>query len=223
MRSAALTRSRLNGLGLYFPKLGSIVLAISLVFLADVNSPPLNFPAAESQVCMEPKLLLATSIAMGDLQEFPEQTKKNACRLPKLDHIYIPHNVCSGVSTATYARGKPFPVARHERHWFLCPARGCGRRVAILYSGALFACRQCHQLAYRSQRENCMDRATRRADRIRDKLGWPGGILEGSKPKGMHWRTYHRLCNEHDAFIDTAMAGFIDRFGLQTAQELFPK
>ena len=22
-----------------------------------------------------------------------------------------------------------------ERHWFLCPARGCGRRVAILYGG----------------------------------------------------------------------------------------
>ncbi|MDH5694857.1 MAG: hypothetical protein OEZ47_17305 [Gammaproteobacteria bacterium] len=29
-----------------------------------------------------------------------------------------------------------------ERPWFLCPARGCGKRVAILYGGAIFACRR---------------------------------------------------------------------------------
>jgi hypothetical protein len=38
------------------------------------------------------------------------------------------------------------------RPWFVCPARGCGRRVAILYGGAIFACRHCHQLAYASTR-----------------------------------------------------------------------
>lgn len=64
-----------------------------------------------------------------------------------------------------------------ERHWFLCPARGCGRRVAILYGGAIFACRHCYRLAYPSQREKPGDRAARQADRIRDKMGWPGGIL----------------------------------------------
>lgn len=99
-----------------------------------------------------------------------------------------------------------------ERHWFLCPARGCGRRVAILYGGAIFACRHCYRLAYPSQREKSWDRATRRADRIREKLGWPGGILEGGdwgKPKGMHCRTYERLCREHDAFSDQATAGIM--------------
>ena len=40
-----------------------------------------------------------------------------------------------------------------QRPWFLCPARGCGRRVAILYGGGIFACRHCYQLAYPSQRE----------------------------------------------------------------------
>jgi len=110
-----------------------------------------------------------------------------------------------------------------ERHWFLCPARGCGRRVAILYGGAIFACRHCYRLAYSSQRENAGDRAARRADRIRDRLGWPGGILEGSgwgKPKGMHWRTYERLCAEHDDFSDMALAGFIQRFGALAGREL---
>ena len=103
-----------------------------------------------------------------------------------------------------------------ERPWFLCPARGCGKRVAVLYGGAIFACRHCHQLAYPSQREDGMDRAARRADRIRDRLGWPGGILEGSgwgKPKGMHRHTYERLSDEHDTFTDTVNLAFIARFG----------
>jgi hypothetical protein len=40
-----------------------------------------------------------------------------------------------------------------QRTWFLCPARGCGRRVGVLYSGSIFACRHCYQLVYASQRE----------------------------------------------------------------------
>jgi hypothetical protein len=97
-----------------------------------------------------------------------------------------------------------------ERQWFRCPARGCGRRIAILYGGAIFACRHCHRLAYPSQREEAEDRATRRADRIRDRLEWPGGVLEGGgwgKPKGMHWRTYEKLCQEHDQLSKRALAG----------------
>jgi hypothetical protein len=44
-------------------------------------------------------------------------------------------------------------------------------------------------------------------------MGWPGGILEGGdwgKPKGMHWRTYERLCREHDALSDRALVGIVD-------------
>jgi len=47
-------------------------------------------------------------------------------------------------------------------------------------------------------------------------MGWPGGVLEGSgwgKPKGMHWRTYERLCDEHDTFEDVVNRSFIARFG----------
>ena len=51
-----------------------------------------------------------------------------------------------------------------ERVWLRCPAAGCGRRVAVLYGGRVFACRQCHGLAYRSQREDAGDRAMRRAN-----------------------------------------------------------
>lgn len=90
-----------------------------------------------------------------------------------------------------------------RRPWFLCPAQGCERRVAILYGGSIFACRECHSLAYPSQRESEGDRAIRRADTIRERLGWPRGMLNGAtgKPKGMHWQTFERLCKQHDEYV----------------------
>lgn len=103
-----------------------------------------------------------------------------------------------------------------KRPWFLCPAKGCGKRVALHYGGAIFACRHCHQLAYPSQREERFDRAARRADKIRARLGWEQGILNPKgwkKPKGMHWRTFDRLNAEHDADVDEALAGIADRLG----------
>lgn len=103
-----------------------------------------------------------------------------------------------------------------RRAWFLCPAQGCGRRVAILYGGSIFACRRCQKLNYQCQRETDDDRACRRADTIRRRLGWEPGILNGSgwKPKGMHWRTFERLRAEHDAFVTAALAGMGERLGL---------
>lgn len=102
-----------------------------------------------------------------------------------------------------------------KRPWFLCPARGCGRRVAILYGGGIFACRHCYRLAYPCQRETPDDRAARRADRIRARLGWEPGILngEGLKPKGMHWRKYLTLVAEQDMHAARSCAIMAQRFG----------
>jgi len=104
-----------------------------------------------------------------------------------------------------------------QRPWFRCPARGCRRRVAILYGGSIFACRRCYRLAYPSQRETGYGRARSRADRIRAKLGWEPGILNGGglKPKGMHWRTFERLSAVHDALVEQSLAGMAVRFGFQ--------
>jgi hypothetical protein len=93
------------------------------------------------------------------------------------------------------------------RDWFLCPAVGCGRHVAILYGGGIFACRHCFQLAYASSHEDAIGRATRRADRLRARLGWEPGILNGGgeKPKWMHWRTFERLAMKRDALVGRSM------------------
>ena len=103
-----------------------------------------------------------------------------------------------------------------RRAWFRCPAQGCGRRVAILFGGSIFACRHCHKLAYACQRETDDERAMRRADTIRRRLGWGAGIAnpEGGKPKGMHWRTYQRLKAEQDAYASASWAGMAERIGL---------
>jgi hypothetical protein len=103
-----------------------------------------------------------------------------------------------------------------QRPWFLCPALNCSRRVAILYGGSIFACRHCYQLAYTSQRETGYDRMARRADRIREKLRWRAGILNGNgeKPKGMHRNTFNRLTTQHDDFVQASLAGIAHRLNI---------
>jgi hypothetical protein len=70
-------------------------------------------------------------------------------------------------------------------------------------------------LAYPSRRDGFADRAIHRADRICDKLGWEPGLANGYglKPKGMHWRTFERLCAEHDDYERASCRAFMARFG----------
>jgi hypothetical protein len=96
-----------------------------------------------------------------------------------------------------------------QRVWWLCPGAGCGRRVAVLYGGSRFACRHCHQLVYKSQRQTSDERAYKRADKLRTELGWGPGVIHGpgGKPKGMHWRTFWRLHARYDTSVLQALGG----------------
>lgn len=103
-----------------------------------------------------------------------------------------------------------------SRAWFICPAVGCGRRVAILHMGGhIFACRHCYRLAYASSRESDYDRMARRANRIRERLGWEHGILngKGDKPKWMRWQTFLRLERKADDFANRAAHGILISLG----------
>jgi len=96
------------------------------------------------------------------------------------------------------------------RLWFACP--GCGRRAAVLYlAWGSFACRQCFDLAYPSQRESPGFRAATRASKIRRKLGSSGALQTPfpEKPKGMHWRTYERL-RQQEAELTAQFSGELE-------------
>lgn len=94
-----------------------------------------------------------------------------------------------------------------RRPWFLCTAyaggRRCDRRVAKIYlsNSPIFACRHCNDLAYASQFEQIGYRGIGQAMKIRMQLGGSPNLLDPfpDKPKGLHWRTYHRLRKLHDA------------------------
>lgn len=124
-----------------------------------------------------------------------------------------------------------YPVLLHtthchyggERYWFICPALDCGRRAAILYlAGKYFACRHCYHLAYQCQREDSSDRLMRKADKIRVKLKWAPGIANpnGTKPKGMHWKTFDRLQAKQNSYALQSMEGTLAK--LKSSDCLFP-
>ena len=102
-----------------------------------------------------------------------------------------------------------------ERVWWLCPVEGCGRRVAVLYSSAMFACRHCQQRGYQSQRESREDLESRRVNKLRARLGWKAGIfnLAGGKPKGMHWTTYWRLNDSYYVQAQQILTGIYASLG----------
>lgn len=97
------------------------------------------------------------------------------------------------------------------RPYFICPGvvNGipCGRRVVKLHgSEQYFLCRHCYRLAHASQSEGAWDRALRRANKIRVRLGGEPGMASPfpPRPKGMWRRTYERLRAE--AFDTEMMA-----------------
>ena len=136
-----------------------------------------------------------------------------------LSYRYTPHGRPAEVINQTVKLETTPGTLSGRRQWFTCPA--CGRRIAVIYGvGRLFACRQCKGLAYASQGETDDDRAARRAERIRKRLRWEPGFLNGPglKPLGMHWLTYERLVIEHDRWVAMSIAGMATRLGLNRRQ-----
>jgi hypothetical protein len=87
--------------------------------------------------------------------------------------------------------------------------------VAILYGGAIFACRHCHQLAYSTQHESASGRADSRAWKIRERCGGVGCLLDPLfRPKGMHHRTFQRLAKDYERACATSAWAFFTKMGI---------
>ncbi len=118
---------------------------------------------------------------------------------PESDHVTLTYTHSSNGSPATeqnYPVFLDWTICHYggSRAWFICPARGCGKRVAILYCGKVFACRSCYRLVYASQRESPGQRADTRAWAIRKRCGDWGCLFDPLlRPKGMHETTFPTL------------------------------
>lgn len=98
-----------------------------------------------------------------------------------------------------------------HRAYFVCPGvvngMVCARRVAKLYcAGRYYLCRHCYRLTYASRKEDRWDRAMRKANNVRTKLGGEPGRCSTwpARPKGMWQRTYDRLSQTICDAEDTA-------------------
>lgn len=101
-----------------------------------------------------------------------------------------------------------------KRAWFKCPC--CERRVAVLYSDKIFACRQCKQLVHKSTRTAPDSKCFARVAKLRERLGWCAYIFTPpeNKPKGMHWKTYEQLLeqlSEHSIEAMQSLARQVER------------
>lgn len=91
-------------------------------------------------------------------------------------------------------------LRHHERNfggtetYFLCPK--CARTVKRLYGGGVrYLCRHCHNLVHASTQERPGNRATRKNQKLRRRIGAEIGLGDwiGPKPKGMHRKTFEKI------------------------------
>ncbi len=112
-----------------------------------------------------------------------------------------------------------------QRPWFLCPY--CSARVGKLYQRSLrgtLACRRCHQLTYVSCQVSEDEQLNLKNVKLRRKLGARGDDLSGfaplpQRPKGMHQRTYERICHQLQA-NELKYLSFMNRWTLKLCQRL---
>jgi hypothetical protein len=92
---------------------------------------------------------------------------------------------------------------------FLCPLCDKAARRIYLLQGQ-FACRHCHNLAYRCENRGKTDRAIDMKWKIIHKHTSETNECP-LRPKGMHYKTYHKMLNKISEYNKLAFACFFGR------------
>jgi hypothetical protein len=91
------------------------------------------------------------------------------------------------------------------RWWWLCPRTSHRSAKLFLPPGCtMFLSRRAYRMSYGSERGGPVDRSHARQARLRAKLGADYRVFmefAPPRPKGMHHRTYERICDDLDAAI----------------------
>ena len=144
---------------------------------------------------------LATTASLSDYPKMTITSVKHRlgqqARAIRLDYSFRgkPYGYDVGITTSSCHYG-------NYRYWFNCP--NCNKRVGVLYCAGLYVCRHCIGANYATQLMQPIDKLFRKVAKIRHRLEWKPGIANGhgSRPKGMHRKTYDRLVSEHDRIAD---------------------
>lgn len=144
---------------------------------------------------------LATTASLSDYPKMTITSVKHRlgqqARAIRLDYSFRGKSYAYdvGITTSSCHYG-------NYRYWFNCP--NCNKRVGVLYCAGLYVCRHCIGANYATQLMQPIDKLFRKVAKIRHRLQWQQGIANGhgSRPKGMHRKTYDRLVSEHDRIAD---------------------
>lgn len=156
---------------------------------------------------------LATAHSLNDYLKLPISRYREQLRQGNAKNIEVSYTHRSKPYQYSIQLTKTSCNYGGHRYWWLCPK--CNHRTSTLYCAGLYVCRHCIGANYHSQLQQPIDRLFNRADAIRQRLGWQSGIAHGSgtKPKGMHSKTFDRLVNEHDRLSAEVWQSTLDKLG----------
>ena len=135
------------------------------------------------------------------------------------DHLEFRYGIGEGQKTLRiqFALSKNNYKHFRERYWLRC--QKCERRCTNLYvqqsfgEAPSFLCKDCCNLAYRSQNTSHIDRLIDRKWEVLRELESTSDIVT-KKPKWMHWSTFYRLRDEVDELDRQITCGIGGLFGL---------
>lgn len=187
----------------------------------------------ESRCCLDANALQSAGYLESGRSSFWQWNNRGECRCSVRvaagpEHLRLSFRVPNRLSGHEMAVEQDIPLVRlpcgfgGSRHYFVC---SCQRRVARLYFGSRFLCRQCANLCHASQLEDASGRARRRARKIRERLSGDSTprVPFPRKPKHMHWSTYLHLeklagqaARDADTLFLEGCRSFLDRNNART-------